>query len=148
VITFSWRSAAAGIPLAILYLLLYFITATLVLLVWPGAREVDWGRALLVTMPIALTALLLVVRAFAVEIGSAFVVTRLGERGPGVAIAAAALLRGVFYLHQGPLAAISVVAVGLAFAALFWQRRNAWPQIVGHAIASLVTFAFNPERVV
>ncbi len=54
---FSWKAAAAGVPLFIMYLLLYWVMATLVLLVFPAARQV-WAFSFTNRAPFCLDAAL------------------------------------------------------------------------------------------
>lgn len=139
---FSWRAAAAGIPLSVVYLLLYWIAATFVLLVRP-----DWTFKFSTGLPFALLALLIVVNAVVEElVVTRLVVQWLAPRGAGVAVVASAILRSLWHLPLGPLAAISVVPPGLLLATLYWQRRTLWPLIVAQAIANLVIFALAPGR--
>jgi hypothetical protein len=143
---FSWKNAAAGVPLFILYLLLYWVTATLVLLVWPAAREV-WTFRYTVSAPSWLLLLFLVVNSFFEEATvTAYVISALSREGAAVAITASTLLRFVYHLYQGPLASLGILPLGLAFGAVFWRGRNAWPLIVAHTIANVVVFALNPAR--
>lgn len=143
---FSWKAALAGVPFFILYLLLYWITATVVLLVWPAAREV-WVFRYTVSAPFWLLLAMLVVNSFFEEIlVTGYVITALSRNGAALAITASTLLRFAYHLYQGPLASISVIPLGLAFGAMFWRGRNLWPLIVAHTIANVVAFALNPER--
>jgi uncharacterized protein len=143
---FSWKAALAGVPFFILYLLLYWITATVVLLLWPAAREV-WVFRYTVSAPFWLLLVMLVINSFFEEVMvTAYAVTALSREGAALAITASTLLRFAYHLYQGPLASISVIPLGLAFAAMFWRGRNVWPLIVAHTIANVVVFALNPER--
>lgn len=143
---FSWKAAAAGVPFFILYLLLYWITATVVLLLWPGAREV-WVFRYTVSAPLWLLMVLMILTSFFEEVlVTGYVITALSRHGAAVAIGASTLLRFAYHLYQGPLASISIIAVGLAFGAMFWRGRSLWPLIVAHTIANVVAFLLNPER--
>ena len=135
---FSWRAAAPGVQLAIVYLLVYWITATFVLLVMP-----EWTFKFAVRLPFALLVPLIVVNAFAQElVVTRFVLERFPSRN---AVFASAFLRSLWNAILGPLAAISVFPVGVLFAILYRQRRNLWPLIVAQAIANLVIFALAPK---
>lgn len=132
-----WRAAAAGIPLAIVYLLLYWITATFVLLVQPA-----WTFEVRVPWPFWLLAPAVVVNAVVQElVVTRLVIDRLAPRG---AVFVSAALRSAWHLILGPLAAISVFPVGVLFATLYRQRRTLWPLIVAQSIANLVIFALAP----
>ncbi|HJQ39975.1 MAG TPA: CPBP family intramembrane glutamic endopeptidase [Thermoanaerobaculia bacterium] len=144
---FSWKAAAAGVPLFILYLLLYYITATFVLLVFPAARQV-WVFSFTNHAPFALMLLFIVVNSIFEEVTvTGYVIEALGAQGAGVAITASTLLRFSYHLYQGPLASLSVIPLGLLFATMFWRWRNLWPLIVAHTIANVVFFLLNPQGV-
>lgn len=143
---FSWKAALAGVPFFILYLLLYWITATVVLLLWPAAREV-WVFRYTVSAPFWLLLAMLVVNSFFEEVMvTGYVISALSREGAALAITASTLLRFAYHLYQGPLASISIIPLGLAFGAMFWRGRNLWPLIVAHTIANVLAFALNPER--
>jgi CAAX protease family protein len=137
---FSWRSAAAGVPLFVIYLLVYWVTATLVFLVFPNAGGL---RSITFTahVPIWLMFILLVVNAVFEELViTGFVIASLAEKGAVVAVSASTILRFAYHLYQGPLNAVSIIPVGLLLGALFWRARNLWPLIVAHALADVVVF--------
>ncbi|HEX6086151.1 MAG TPA: CPBP family intramembrane glutamic endopeptidase, partial [Thermoanaerobaculia bacterium] len=128
------------------YLLIYLITATMLLQVWPGARNAltfHYANS----APAALVLLFIVINSFFEEtIVTAYVVTALAKDGAALAITASTLLRFAYHLYQGPLASISILPLGLLFATMFWRRRNVWPLIVAHTIANVVSFATMPQR--
>lgn len=131
---FSWKAAAAGIPLFVIYLLLYWIAATLVLLVRPGARFES-----VISAPLALMLLFAVVQSAFSEITAvAVTVDALEKHGPAVAIIASTLLRCLYQLVQGPYAALAVIPVGLLFATLYLRARTVWPLVVAHTLGNLV----------
>jgi uncharacterized protein len=137
---FSWKGAAAGVPLFILYLLLYWVSATVVIMIWPAARG-TWMFRFTTSAPLALMIALLIVNSLFEEIAvTAYVVNALSGRGAALAITVSALIRFAYHLYQGPVAAISVLPLGFVFAGLFWRWRNIWPQIVAHTIANVVAF--------
>jgi len=145
-LTFSWGQAAAGIPVFILYLLLYWITATFVLMVWPRVMTVGVFHFSM-SAPFWLMTLFIVLNSFFEETTvTAYVITSLSRQGAAVAITASTLLRFAYHLYQGPLGAISVIPAGLVFGAMYWRSRNVWPLIVAHSIANVVAFALNPQH--
>jgi membrane protease YdiL (CAAX protease family) len=143
---FSWKAAAAGVPLFIIYLLLYWIMATLILLVFPQARQA-WTFSFTNRAPFALMLLFLAINSIFEEVTvTAYVIEALKGDGAGLAITASTLLRFSYHLYQGPLASLSIVPLGLLFATMFWRWRNLWPLIVAHTIANVVFFLLNPQR--
>ena len=142
---FSWQAAAAGIPVFVLYLLLYWVTATIVLVAWPPARTV-WTFRFTTSAPFWLMLLFVVVNSvFEEATVTAYVITSLSREGAAVAVTASTLLRFAYHLYQGPLASVSIIPLGLVFGAMFWRWRNAWPLIVAHTIANAVAFSVNPQ---
>lgn len=143
---FSWKAAAAGVPLFIMYLLLYWVMATLVLLVFPPARQV-WAFSFTNRAPFWLMLVFIAINSIFEEITvTAYVIEALKGDGAGLAITASTLLRFSYHLYQGPLASLSIVPLGLLFATMFWRWRNLWPLIVAHTIANVVFFLLNPQR--
>ena len=63
---FSWKAALAGVPLALIYLLLFGILATLVQMVVPPSREAFFSFR--VTAPFALMFVWLVINSFFEEL--------------------------------------------------------------------------------
>ena len=144
---FSWGAAAAGIPLFIIYLLVYWVTATMVLIVYPAARTA-WAFTATSNAPFAVMLLFIVVNSLFEELTvTAYVIGALEADGPGLAITASTLLRFSYHLYQGPLASLSVISLGLLFGTMFWRWRNLWPLMVAHTIANVVVFTLNPQRV-
>ena len=90
--------------------------------------------------PTAMIAFIVVNSFFEETIVSGYVITALSPQGAGLAITASTLLRFLYHLYQGPLAAISILPLGLLFGAVFWRWRNLWPLIVAHTIANLIAF--------
>lgn len=143
---FSWRAAAAGIPLFVIYLLVYWVTATLVFLVFPDARGL---RPIIAHAPVWLMLVLVVVNAVFEElIVTGVVIASLTEKGAAIAVTASTLLRFAIHLvYQGPLGAVSIIPAGLLFGALFWRGRNLWPLIVAHTLADVVVFVLTGHRI-
>jgi len=140
---FSWRLAAAGVPLFIFYLLLYWIAATLALLVYPAARTISVFQ-LVNRAPFWLIVIFSIVNSFFEEISvSAYVIEVLSREGAGVAVTASTLLRFSYHLYQGPVASLSIIPLGLLFSGIYWRGRNVWPLVVAHTIANVVVFALN-----
>ena len=144
---FSWRAAAAGIPLFVIYLLVYWVTATLVFLVFPNAGGL---RSITITahVPIWLMLVLLIVNAVFEELAfTGFIITSLAEKGEAVAVTASTILRFAYHFaFHGPLGAVSIIPLGLLLGALFWRGRNLWPLIVAHTLADVVVFVLTASR--
>ena len=67
-----------------------------------------------------------------------YVVRVFEGHGAAFAIGASALLRLLAHTYQGPLAAVSILPMGLLFAAYYWRGRQLWPPIFAHVIADFV----------
>ena len=143
---FSWKAAAIGIPLFVVYLLVYWVTATFVLLMFPAARTI-WTFTFTTHAPYALVFVFIIINSIFEEVTvTAYVIEALSAQGAAVAITASTLLRLGYHLYQGPLATISIIPLGLLFGTLFWRWRNLWPLMVAHTITNLLVFALNPHR--
>jgi CAAX protease family protein len=63
-----------------------------------------------------------------------YLVSRLAPtRGAWFAIHVSTAIRLTYHLYQGPIAAISVIPLGLIFAYWFVQRKQLWPLVIAHA---------------
>jgi|GEM_PF-356347 membrane protease YdiL (CAAX protease family) len=63
-----------------------------------------------------------------------YLVSRLAPRyGAWTAIHVSTAIRLTYHLYQGPIAALSIVPVGLVFAYWYVQRKQLWPVIAAHA---------------
>jgi uncharacterized protein len=55
--------------------------------------------------------------------------------GAAFAITLSAAIRFVCHLYQGPIAALTILPLGIIFAAVYWKWRRLWPLVVAHAVA-------------
>lgn len=144
---FSWKAAAAGIPLFVIYLLVYAVTVTLVTMIFPAARTA-WVFSVIPRAPFFLIVMFVVLNSVFEELlVTAYVIESFARDGAGLAITVSTLFRFAYHLYQGPLASLSIIPLGLLFATMYWQRRNVWPLMVAHTISNIVVFALNPGRV-
>jgi len=63
-----------------------------------------------------------------------------GLRGYGlsVAIGVSLLVRVLYHLYQGPLGAVSVLAVGLTFTLFYLRGEQLWPPVLAHILLDIV----------
>jgi hypothetical protein len=138
---FSWTAVAAGLPLFIWYMLIYWFTWLFITAVYPSARAVQ-GPKFTSGAPFVLVASFIVVNSVFEEVTvTGYVVTALAEQGAPLAITASALIRFAYHLYQGPIATISILPLGLLFAGVYWRWRNLWPLMVAHTIANSFALA-------
>jgi membrane protease YdiL (CAAX protease family) len=63
----------------------------------------------------------------------AYVVRASEASGAAFAITLSAMVRFLCHLEQGPVAAVTILPLGLMFAILYWRTRLLWPLVVAHA---------------
>lgn len=68
----------------------------------------------------------------------AYVMKVLSPQGAAFAVGTSALLRLVAHAYQGPLAAVVVFPLGIAFAIVYWRTRELWPLVLTHGLIDLV----------
>jgi len=138
---FSWAGLAAGLPLFIWYMLLYWFTWLFITTAYPAARTIQ-GPKFSSTAPFVLVAIFIVVNSVFEEVTvTGYIVTALSEQGAALAITASTLIRFAYHLYQGPTATISILPLGLLFAGVYWRWRNLWPLMVAHTIANFFALA-------
>ena len=72
-----------------------------------------------------------------------YLLPALAAFGAPFAIGITVLVRVLYHLYQGPVGAVSVIAIGLIFAVYFWHTRKLWPVVFAHMFADLAGFAFS-----
>lgn len=60
-------------------------------------------------------------------------------RGPLFAILASALLRTLYHLDQGMIAAATVLLLGVVFAWVYWRWRTLWPLVLAHGLTDYLS---------
>lgn len=53
--------------------------------------------------------------------------------GPAFAITLSAAVRFLCHIEQGPIAAVTILPLGLLFAFAYWRWRRLWPLVIAHA---------------
>jgi membrane protease YdiL (CAAX protease family) len=135
---FSVGSALAGIPLAIAYLLLYWFSA-LTVASMAGVRRID-SIEMRWLAPMALTVAYLILNSVYEElIVAGYVISALSGEGAAYAITASTLLRFLYHLYQGPVAALSILPMGLLFGTIYWRSRSLWPLMVAHTLMNILS---------
>jgi uncharacterized protein len=136
----TWASILGGVPLVIGYLLLYWGASIAVVLAFPAASRITPIR-MIATAPFPVMAMLILVNSVFEEVAvTGYVVSKLASDGPAMAITASTLLRLLYHLYQGPVATLSIIPLGLLFAAVYWRTRTLWPLLVAHTLANFLAF--------
>ena len=60
------------------------------------------------------------------------------SHGAAFAITLSAAIRFLCHLDQGPIAAVTILPLGLIFAMVYWRWRAVWPLIVAHGVMDFV----------
>lgn len=102
------------------------------------------------TTPVAKASWLAVILVVAVDplfeefFEVAYLLRAAEEHGPAFCISLSAAVRLVCHLWQGPVAALTILPLGLIFAAVYWKWRRVWPLVVAHGVASW--FGLAPQQ--
>jgi hypothetical protein len=63
--------------------------------------------------------------------------------GAAFGITLSATIRLICHLYQGPIAPLTILPLGIIFAAVYWKWRKVWPLAVAHGVAGW--FALAPQ---
>lgn len=129
---FGLRVSPAQTIGGMLLLLATSMIGSILTLAAPGASRATDAQVQL-TWPV-LIALTLVNPLYDELFGVAYVVRASESNGAAFAITLSAAIRFVCHLEQGPIAALTILPLGLLFAAVYWRWRLVWPLIVAHAV--------------
>jgi hypothetical protein len=67
------------------------------------------------------------------------------QYGAAFAITLSATLRLLCHAYQGPIAPLTILPLGLIFAAIYWKWRRLWPLMVAHGVAGFFALAPGTE---
>lgn len=99
-------------------------------------KVVDWQSR--VTWPVLI--LLVLVNPLYEELFEVAYNLRAAEsHGGAFAVTLSAAVRFACHLYQGPMAAISILPLGLIFAYVYWRWRKLWPLVIAHAAADFLS---------
>ena len=54
------------------------------------------------------------------------------------AIGISTLIRLLYHLYQGPIAAVNILPLGILFGVVYWRWKSLWPLVVAHALADFI----------
>jgi uncharacterized protein len=135
----SFRQSISGIGIAAAVLAVFAGVSALI----PGAEapEAAEGAAAIassLTVP-GVLALSVINAVYEEVLVCGYLVSAITERrNASIAIIASAVLRAVYHLYQGPVAAVLIGVMGLGFALYYVRSGKLWPLIVGHGILDVV----------
>jgi membrane protease YdiL (CAAX protease family) len=141
----TWKSVLAGVPLFLVYIVVYWSIAIAVLMIWPAAGAS--AMRMVPAAPIALIVAFILVNSFFEEAAvTGYVVWRLAPQGTALAISASVLLRFLYHLYQGPAGSLSILPLGLIFAYVYRRTHSIWPLVTAHTIANLFALVMAQAR--
>jgi CAAX protease family protein len=135
---FRWPAFLAGIPLIIATLVIYWATYALAAWLYPAVRQMQTPKMIHSASIVVMTLFILLNSLFEEAAVTGYVINSLSEQGAALSITASALIRFVYHLYQGPISSLSILPLGLVFAAVYWKWRNLWPLMTAHTIANLL----------
>ena len=139
---FSWGTLLASIPLFFAWIVLYWTVWRVVCSFYPDVQNVALPE-LRVSASGGLILLFIITNSvFEESVVAGYIVSALSEQGAALAITASTLIRFLYHTYQGPLASLSILPLGLLFAAVYWRWRNLWPLIGTHTIINMISFSY------
>lgn len=67
------------------------------------------------------------------------------SHGAAFAITLSAVIRFICHLEQGPVSAVTILPLGIIFAAVYWRWRVVWPLIVAHGVMDFMGMMPGPR---
>jgi membrane protease YdiL (CAAX protease family) len=132
-----------GIVLVLGYYAIYFNMAIIFMNVFPSIGQFTQMFVNNLGKPDLYSAALLTLinPVFEEVLVAGYVITALKEKkGVHFAINISVGIRLLYHLYQGPLAALSIIPMGLLFAYVYAKTERLWPLIVAHAVQDFVAF--------
>ena len=134
-IQISWRSILGGILLWAIYFSIYMLTFSIVVDII-GSYKIFGGVSFETRLNPTLALIFIIVNSVFEEMLVVGYVVQALEAKHGIvfAIGVSVLIRLLYHTYQGPIAAISIIPMGLIFGIVYWRWRNLVPLIVAHTI--------------
>jgi len=134
---FDWTNLAGGFLMVPGYIALTWIVYAVFRRFTPDLHIVVRHEA-----PVWLVILFFVINSFFEEsFASAYLVESFERTGNTHAVTWAAAIRAAYHLYQGPLGAISIFFLGLAFAEIYRRTRDITLPFIAHAAINAVVLA-------
>ncbi len=137
----SLSDVPVGIGLSVATYIAYHVTWVFAVLSLPSAMKSVHALALIGGRFDLLTVLVvsIVNPIFEETFLCGYVVTVLAPvRSLATAVSVSVGIRALYHLYQGPLVAVGIIPVGLAFTWYYARTRRLWPVVVAHAIFDFV----------
>ena len=134
----SWKATGVGI-------LLFLVAESVMVGVTYGAGIIHPEQACVATSRLAVFPILfisLVNPVYEEVLENAYFIHQLKRFGMWPAVLASAAFRGLFHLQFGMNALLSIFAMGVIFALVYWRWRQLWPLIVAHSLADLLALFY------
>lgn len=102
---------------------------------WASGTDPDAATSvqMKLTWPV-LIALTLINPLYDEVLAVAYNIRAAASHGPAFAITLSAGVRFLCHLEQGPIAAVTILPLGIIFAIVYWRWRLVWPLVVAHGV--------------
>ena len=147
----GWKLADFGMrvsmPLTIFGFLLFIGANIAIALFYEGFRALSGTDPAAATEPVMRASWLAVILLLAIDplyeetFEVAYNIRATESHGAAFAITFSAFIRLACHLYQGPIAPLTILPLGLIFAAVYWKWRRVWPLAVAHGVGSFFAFA-------
>ena len=68
----------------------------------------------------------------------AYNIRALEQHGAAFAISVSAAIRFACHLYHGPIASVTILPLGILYAAVYWRWRRLWPLVFAHAMTDVL----------
>jgi membrane protease YdiL (CAAX protease family) len=130
----SWKATGAGI-------VLFLVAESVMVGIAYGAGIIHPEQACIAAGRLAVFPILfisLVNPVYEEVLENAYFIHQLKRFGMWPAVLASAAFRGLFHLQFGINTVLSIFAMGVIFALVYWRWRQLWPLIVAHSLTDLL----------
>ena len=134
----SWKATGTGI-------VLFLVAESVMVGVTYGAGIIHPEQACVATGQLAVFPILFISfvnPVYEEVLENAYFIHQLKRFGMWPAVLASAAFRGLFHLQFGINAVLSIFALGVIFAFVYWRWRQLWPLIVAHSLADLLALFY------
>ena len=137
----SLKLLFSSLLLVLIFYFIYYLLVFIVFKILPHTQPINFtqitvNQNLNISVIIAIS---IVNSIFEETIVVGYIISKLRDKkGVFFAINVSILVRFLYHLYQGPMAALSIIPLGILFAFVYVKWKNIWPLIIAHIILDIL----------
>jgi len=130
----SWRGTAGGLLLWGASYAIWLACFAVVVVFVSDRTPLTSMRLVNHVSLLSAIALSLVNPIFEESLVTRYIIEWAGTESPSFAISLSSAIRLMYHVYQGPAATVTILPLGVLYAAVYWRWRKIWPLLIAHGL--------------